>query len=104
MAANNSGDELLGDFSAWAINDCVITAGPPFRLVRMKLSINGQPMTEVVGDGLIVATPGGSTAYNLSAGGPLVDPGVKAIVVTPICPHSITHKPAVVSETSRIEV
>jgi len=104
MAANNAGDEVLGDFSAWAVNDCVITAGPPFRMIRMKLSINNQPMTQVVGDGLIVATPGGSTAYNLSAGGPLVDPSVKAIVVTPICPHSITHKPAVVCETSRIEV
>ena len=104
-AANqNTPGLVLEDFSAWAINDCVLTAGPPFRLIRMKLSINGQPMTEVMGDGLIVATPGGSTAYNLSAGGPLVDASVKAIVVTPICPHSITHKPAVVDQSSEIEV
>lgn len=92
------------DFRSFAINECALMAGAPFKIIRMFLFINGQPMVEVAGDGLIVSTPGGSSAYNLSAGGPLVDPNVKAIVVTPLNPHSITHKPAVVEQSSEIEV
>lgn len=92
------------DFSSFAINECSLQAGPPFKVIRMLLYINGEPMLRVEGDGLIVATPGGSTAYNLSAGGPLVDPTVKAIILTPLNPHSITHKPAVVEQSSVIEV
>jgi NAD+ kinase len=92
------------DFSSFVVNDCVITAGPPFKIIRMALRINGEPMVEVAGDGLIIATPGGSTAYNLSAGGPLLGPTVRAMVVTPLNPHSITHKPAVVDAASVLEV
>lgn len=104
-AANAANPGLvLDDFSAWAINECVLTAGMPFKMIRMRLYINGQPMVEVMGDGVIIATPGGSTAYNLSAGGPLVDPSVRAIVVSPLNPHSITHKPAVIDDSGVIEV
>jgi NAD+ kinase len=92
------------DFSSFAINECSLQAGAPFKVIRMLLYINGEPMLRVEGDGLLVATPGGSTAYNLSAGGPLVDPTVKAIILTPLNPHSITHKPAVVEQSSVIEV
>src|SRR5688500_3979908 len=95
---------VLTDFSAWAINECVVTAGFPFRMVHMRLFVNGQLMTEVTGDGVIVATPGGSTAYNMSAGGPLVAASVRALVVTPLSPHSVTHKPAVVEDSSVIEI
>ena len=94
----------IEDFSEWAINECALMAGAPFKMIRMRLYVNEQAMTEVMGDGLIVATPGGSTAYNLSAGGPLVGANVKAIVITPTNPHSITHKPAVVEESSVIDV
>jgi NAD+ kinase len=87
-----------------AINDCVIRAGPPFRMIDLDLSVNGSPLTHIVGDGLIVCTPSGSTAHNLSAGGPLVQPGVDAIVLTPLAPHSLTHKPLVVERSSTIDI
>lgn len=96
-----SGDEL---FRAVAVNEAVLASGQPFRMARLVVLVDDQPMTEVVGDGLLISTPSGSTAYNLSAGGPLLHPAVEAMVVTPICPHSITHRPAVVAAGSRIEV
>jgi len=87
-----------------AVNDCVIQAGPPFRMIELAVSVNGAPMTHVAGDGLIVCTPSGSTAHNLSAGGPIVQPGVDAIVLTPLAPHSLTHKPIVVERSAKIEI
>jgi NAD+ kinase len=87
-----------------AVNDCVIRAGAPFRMIELGLSVNGSPMTHVVGDGLIVCTPSGSTAHNLSAGGPIVQPGVDAIVLTPLAPHSLTHKPLVVERSATIDI
>ncbi len=87
-----------------AINDCVIQAGPPFRMIHLDLSVNGERLTTVAGDGLIVSTPSGSTAHNLSAGGPIIQPDLCAIIVTPLCPHSLTHKPLVVECESVIEV
>ena len=87
-----------------AINDCVIQAGAPFRIIRLGISINGHHLTEVGGDGLIVCTPTGSTAHNLSAGGPIVQTGVDAIVMTPLAPHSLTHKPLVVERESVIDI
>ena len=87
-----------------AINDCVIHAGPPYRIIRLGVSINGEHLTTVGGDGLIVCTPSGSTAHNLSAGGPIVQPSVPAIVLSPMNPHSLTHKPLVVESDSTIEI
>ena len=87
-----------------AINDCVINAGPPYRIIRLGVSINGEHLTTVGGDGLIVCTPSGSTAHNLSAGGPIVQPRVPAIVLSPMNPHSLTHKPLVVESDSTIEI
>lgn len=87
-----------------AVNDCVIQAGPPFRLIYLGVSINGQPLTEVSGDGLIVCTPTGSTGHNLSAGGPIVQPGVDAIIMTPLAPHSLTHKPLVIERDAVIDI
>jgi len=87
-----------------AINDCVIHAGPPYRIVRLGVSINGEHLTTVAGDGLIVCTPSGSTAHNLSAGGPILQPRVPAIVLSPLNPHSLTHKPLVVESDSVIEI
>lgn len=84
---------------AWdgiALNDCVIRVGPPFRTVALALSIDGRPVTTIVSDGLIVATPSGSTAHNMASGGPIVQPDVDAIILTPMCPHSMTHRPVVV--------
>jgi len=87
-----------------AINDVFITAGPPFRTVELKISVDGQPLAGCVSDGLVISTPTGSTAYNLSAGGPIVSPKVEAVVITPICPHSLSFRSIVINAESIIEI
>lgn len=92
-------------FSSAAINDVFITAGPPFRMIELKMSVDGQSAIDgLVSDGLIVATPTGSTAYNLSAAGPILSANMEAIVITPICPHSFSFRPVVINAGSKIEV
>jgi NAD+ kinase len=91
-------------FTGRAINDCVLQAGPPFRRIELSVFLDGQKLTDVGGDGIIVCTPTGSTAHNLSAGGPILQAGVHAIVLTPLCPHSLTHRPLVIQYDSRIEI
>ena len=86
-----------------ALNDVVIKATAA-RLADFELSINGQRVTDYKADALIIATPTGSTAYSLAAGGPILAPSVKALVVTPVSPHALTHRPLVVEETSKIVV
>lgn len=88
----------------FAFNDCVIHAGAPFRMVEMVLRLDGQGVSRVVGDGLILSTPTGSTAHNMSCGGPIVEAGLDAVIVTPICPHSLTHRPVVVGTELGLEV
>jgi NAD+ kinase len=87
-----------------AVNDCVVQAGPPFRMITLAVHVDGEMLTTVMGDGLIICTPSGSTAHNMSAGGPILMPGVMGIVITPICPHSLTHRPLLVESSSVIEV
>jgi len=87
-----------------AINDVVINSGQPFRMIEFKISVNGQPLAGCVSDGLIISTPTGSTAYNLSAGGPILSGTVEAMVVTPICPHSLNFRPIVINADSKVEV
>lgn len=89
-------------FEGSAMNECVITAGPPYRLLELSLSIDGQPGPKVSGDGLIISTPLGSTAYNVSAGGPIITPGVDAVTLTPIAAHSLSFRPIVVPLSSVI--
>lgn len=91
-------------FSDSALNECVATAGPPYRMIVMELSIDGEPGPTVSGDGLIVSTPTGSTAYSVSAGGPIVAPGTDAMAITPIAAHSLAFRPIVVPGSSRVEV
>ena len=91
-------------YDGLCVNDCVIDAGPPFRVVWLAIELDGRQLTRVGGDGLIVCTPTGSTAHNLSAGGPLLMADVHSIVLTPLNPHSLTHRPVVVSAASRIVV
>lgn len=90
--------------SGLAVNDCVIHAGPPYRIIDLGVSINGEHLTDLGGDGLIVCTPSGSTAHNLSAGGPIMQPDVDAIILTPLNPHSLTHKPIAVDRESVIDI
>lgn len=87
-----------------AINDCVITAGPPYRMIELDLAINGNDGPTLTGDGVIIATPIGSTAYNVSAGGPIVQPTLDAIIITPIAAHSLAFRPIVVGTGGDIEV
>jgi NAD+ kinase len=89
-----------------AINDAVITAGAPHRMIELRLAVDGAEGPDLSGDGVIVATPLGSTAYNVSAGGPIVDPALEAIIVTPLAAHSLAFRPFVVAAhcTLRIHV
>ncbi len=91
-------------FSNFAANEAVIANGSISKIIDLKISENGIPITEVRADGLIISTPTGSTAYSLSAGGPIIDPRLKCICLTPICPHSLSMRPVVFSENSVIEV
>jgi NAD+ kinase len=86
------------------LNDAVLSRGEVSRLVRLKTQVNGEPLTEFNADGLIVATPTGSTAYSLSAGGPILAPESGAFVITPICPHVLTNRSIIVDESAVIEI
>jgi NAD+ kinase len=87
-----------------AVNDCVVQAGPPYRMVQLSVSVNGDHLTNISGDGLVLATPNGSTAHNMSVGGPIIQPETQAIVLSPISAHSLTHRPLVFAGDSVIEV
>lgn len=89
-------------FCATALNDAVIAAGAPFRMIELELGIDDSTGVRYFGDGVIVATPSGSTAYNVSAGGPILWPSVEGICITPLCPHSLSFRPLVVACNSRI--
>ena len=87
-----------------ALNDAVLSRGELSRLVLLRTRVNGEALTEFNADGLIVATPTGSTAYSLSAGGPILDPESGVLVITPICPHVLTNRSIIVAETSIIDI
>ncbi|MHC4442463.1 MAG: NAD(+)/NADH kinase [Planctomycetota bacterium] len=87
-----------------AVNDCVVHAGPPYRMIQLSISVDGDHLTNANSDGLVLAAPSGSTAYNMSVGGPIVQPGTRVMVISPISPHSLTHRPLVVTGDSTIEV
>lgn len=86
------------------LNDVVVNKGNLARTIRLQARVDGAFLTVFNGDGLIMATPTGSTAYSLSAGGPIVHPTLSAVIITPICPHLLTNRPIVVPESSVIEV
>jgi NAD+ kinase len=86
------------------VNEACINKGALARMIDLQLTIDGDFVCRYRADGLIVATPTGSTAYSLSAGGPIVHPGVESWIITPICPHTLSDRPVVVRDSSLIEV
>jgi len=92
----------LGDYRA--LNDVVINKGTLSRMIELEARVDGQYVSRFRADGLIVSTPTGSTAYNISAGGPIIFPTMSAMVVTPICSHTLTNRPIVLPEGVSIEI
>ena len=86
------------------LNDVVVTQGALSRIIELSVLVDGESMMRVKADGLIIASPTGTTAYNLSAGGPIVHPRVDGLTITPIAPHTLTNRPVVVPGTSEIRI
>jgi NAD+ kinase len=86
------------------LNDIVITKGPLSRIIEISVTVGDAPVTRVRADGLIIASPTGSTAYNLAAGGPIVHPAVDAMLLTPIAPHTLTNRPVVIPASSNVHI
>lgn len=87
-----------------ALNEVALTTATPSKIVRLRAEVNGRLYKEFDGDGIIVATPTGSTAYALSAGGPIVDPAVGALVLVPVCPYTIATRPLVIADGSAVKL
>ena len=101
LAARLHGEKSAG---AYALNDVVLQRAGDARLIDVETTVNGAYVNIHGSDGLIVATPTGSTAYALSCGGPILEPSLNAFVVVPICPHTLSDRPIVIDGNSRIEV
>lgn len=101
-ATERRGGPCPGPFIA--LNDVVLTAGPPFRVISLHFRIDGHEGVFMTGDGIIVSTPTGSTAYNASAGGPIVSPDAQVMVLTPLAAHTLAFRPVVVNMSSTIAI
>jgi NAD+ kinase len=89
-------------YNALGLNDAVLTAGSPFRMIELQMATDRDSGVRYFGDGMIVCTASGSTAYNISAGGPIMSPQVAGICLTPLCPHSLSFRPIVLSASQTI--
>lgn len=102
VVIQSASGETRGPFHV--LNDAVLGKSAIARMLSLAVTVDDEPLTRFRADGLIVATTTGSTAYNLSAGGPIVHPKVEALLLTPICPHTLSHRPLVLPADSRVEV
>jgi NAD+ kinase len=100
--AVHRGDKLIETYRA--LNDAVIHKGTLGRIIELEASVDRHYVSRFRSDGLILSTPTGSTAYNVSAGGPIVYPTMGAIIMTPICPHTLTHLPLILPPESQVEI
>lgn len=95
-------DEKIAAYTA--LNEITVTRGETGRMVSLRARVDGELLNDYRADGLIVATPTGSTAYSLSAGGPLVSPGAAVFLITPICPHSLSQRSLVLPDSCEVEI
>ncbi len=102
MVLEAEGPEDLGKEPLWALNEFVLQRSGVTGMLSIDIEVDGEPLNRYWSDGLIISTPTGSTAYNLSAGGPIVVPGTDAIVLTPIAPHTLTVRPILLPGTASI--
>jgi len=94
------GERFVGN----AINDIVISKGGGARMLKLSTFVNNTHLMDYKADGVIISSPTGSTAYSLSAGGPILNPTIRAVLLTPICPHTFQMRPLVVSEDDEIRI
>jgi NAD+ kinase len=104
LRAAIAGDDPAGEASMLALNDVVLQKGESGRMLDFVTNVDGVYVNTHRGDGLIVATPTGSTAYALSCGGPIIQPNVDSVVMVPICPHTLSDRPLVLPSSSAIRV
>ncbi len=90
--------------TASALNDVVVNKGQLARLIEFEVHVDGEFVSNTRGDGIIVATPTGSTAYALSAGGPILHPTLAALILVPICPHTLSYRPLAINSSSEVEI
>ena len=100
MKSNEKGERFLGH----ALNDVVVSKGGSARMLHLGLSVAGYRVMDYKADGLIVSTATGSTAYSLSAGGPIINPKIKVLLLTPICPHTFNARPIVIDENDEVKI
>ncbi|MEY8522423.1 NAD(+)/NADH kinase [bacterium 1XD8-76] len=104
LTAGEQQEDSRGTKEDWALNEIAITRKGSLQIIVFYIYVNGQLLYTCHADGILVATPTGSTGYNLSAGGPIVEPHAELILLTPICPHSMNSRTIVLSAQDRVEI